>query len=53
MYTDEIIENKIDMFFGRITNKNGTLAITIPKRQAEFSGIKKGDTIKVWFKKVD
>jgi len=42
-----------DTFIGKIAKVGGgSLMVIIPARNAQFSGLKETDTIKVWYKKV-
>jgi antitoxin component of MazEF toxin-antitoxin module len=40
-----------DEFFGKVTKIGGSLGIIIPNRNVEFSGLKEGDYLKVYYKK--
>ena len=40
-----------DQFIGKIIQVGSSLGVVIPKNNIEFSGLKEGDTIKVWYKK--
>lgn len=42
----------IDFFVGELIDIGNSTGIIIPARNLKFSGIKKGDTIKVYYKKV-
>ena len=44
----------ITFFVGKVrkANDNGVLTITIPKYEANYEGIKPGDYIKVYFRKL-
>lgn len=43
---------EIDSFLAMVVDINGSLRVTIPFKLAQFNGIKKGDRVKVWIKKV-
>lgn len=52
MEEKDVFEDKgdIDQFVNKVYATGISLAVTIPKPTAEFSGLKEGDMIKVWFK---
>lgn len=45
------MDKEMDEFFGKITKIGGSLAIIIPNRNVEFSGLKEGGYLKVYYKK--
>ena len=42
----------IDQFTGKIVKSGNSHGVTIPSRNMEFSGLKEGDIVKVWYKKI-
>jgi len=46
------MEEHIENFVGEVIKMGNSLGITIPVRQVKFSGIKEGDTLKVYYKVV-
>ena len=44
---------EIDQFTGRVRTNGDSLCVTIPLANVEFAGIKAGDMVKVYFKKVE
>jgi len=45
------MEKEIDSFVGKVFKISDSHAIVIPARNMEFSGLKAGDMMKVWYKK--
>ena len=45
-------DNEIDVFNARIIKNGSSCCVIIPKNQMDFSGLKEGDILKVWFKKL-
>jgi len=46
------MEKKIDFFIGNIIKIGGSLALTIPENNVKYSGLKEGELIKIYYKKV-
>ena len=42
-----------DTFIGKTVNVGGSLIITIPSRNVQYSGLKTGMLVKIWYEKVD
>ena len=40
-----------DSFIGTIYESGNSIVITIPETNCKFSGLKKGDLLKIWYKK--
>jgi len=44
--------SEIDQFMGKVIVQGTGHAVIIPQRNIKYSGLKKGDIIKVWFRKM-
>ena len=40
-----------DSYVGKIIKVGASLGVTIPERNCQFSGLKEGDMIQVWYRK--
>lgn len=44
------MEKEIDQFIGKISEVGNSFCVFIPKKVINFSGLKKDNIIKIWFK---